>query len=448
MPPDKDAKTTAYFTAIGTHHPPEIYPKHADITVYRSEIGPDGKPALPKNVEMDGIDTDVSSAVPLSNIQKFISTFVHESVYSPVRLANELGWEPTPRGYTPTSSFALDGTSPLDAIRPNGVVDQKPIFGWLDAFEDLVRINSGLELSDLDKKHAQVHNAWAGFGKGFPSPTDFSTLRHVRNMIFHMNMWMKHSWFLWFPSFTKKGKTTPQTLQEWIDVRKWAAEREATIGPLEELKRQHERLDKLTRMDLDSVLKAHHVRGLTDRVHPDLAADKDGLGFLKALSLALPALNYILESPDREDQGESQEQARAKGGISAAPATKQEWNDAVSRRPPILYRIFQTIHWHTKNPLGHGRDLQLLQDQGRVLKADRAAAILPVGGISLTEVHFKDYLGTIHREVRAKIEDKTLESPSVEFLCRHFSTKKITREQGDAIFRRKLQESWAKMSER
>ncbi|KAK0668646.1 hypothetical protein QBC41DRAFT_303218 [Cercophora samala] len=422
-------RTGVHHVAIEERHPPLIYPKHAEITVYRSETGPDGKPALPKNVEMDGIDTDASSPVPMSEVPKLVAAFIHESVYSPVRLANELGWEPTPRGYSPPESFALDGTSPLDALCLPTHTDQKPIFGWVDAFEDLMRVNSGLELSDLDTKHAKVHHLWRLFLVLKPSMEPHPRLRHVRNMTFHMNMCANNSWYLWFPSLAPGlmiKKSTPVTLEEWVTARKREKE---TMESLDELTERRKGLKKLLSMDLDNIAKAHGARGLrpaTSDLLALLAADKDGSSFSRATTLALSLMHYQLHKQnlfEPEASFQAQTEAEKPNSVEAHHA------------------MLSLITLYTRHPMGAGRDVQLLRDQGRILKSEAAEMRFQGGEGSYTDWQIRDFLGTVHRHTSISLNDANPHRPAFNYLCEQFSTKKMTLKEGEARYARRLQET-------
>lgn len=286
----------------------------------------------------------MSPAQSLSvELPKLIATFLHERVYSPVRLANQLGWEPTPRGYTPPKSFALDGTNPLDVTYRPEYADQKPIFGWLDAFEDLMRVNSGLELSDLDTKHATVHKLWH-LSWTNRSDLEFPRLRHVRNMMFHISTWSNNSWHFWFPSFLRQGgKTSPNTPEEWLKARE--QEREFWASR-DELTEQRKRFQKLLGMDVNNIIQAQWFRGVRNPPEEHLAVDKDGSSFFGALALSLPLMHYQLRNGDLV-----------------------EHEAALSQRPPDqswpLATMLTLISMFADHPVRPARDYSLLVNQGR-----------------------------------------------------------------------------------
>ncbi|KAK4193635.1 hypothetical protein QBC35DRAFT_445975 [Podospora australis] len=63
--------------------------------------------------------------------------FMACSIYSPIRLNQELGWVPTPRGYA-KHDLASEPTTPT--------------FDWLDAYEDLLHASAGHDMPDLAER--------------------------------------------------------------------------------------------------------------------------------------------------------------------------------------------------------------------------------------------------------------------------------------------------------
>lgn len=60
--------------------------------------------------------------------------FTTQSVYSPIRLQNELAWQPTPRGLPSHCDPSL--------------------FGWVDAFEDLLAVSSATPMMSFERREA------------------------------------------------------------------------------------------------------------------------------------------------------------------------------------------------------------------------------------------------------------------------------------------------------
>ncbi|KAK3937626.1 hypothetical protein QBC46DRAFT_180064 [Diplogelasinospora grovesii] len=115
--------------------------------------------------------------------------FATRSAYSPLRLADDLGWEPTPNG--------------LPAH-----VDPE-MFGWTDAFEDLLAASSAKPMMSLQE-------------------------RYMRNRADRMWWMWADPAHLWFNRLQQQGLTevyfpyhepgyryrSPQTMQEWVETRK------------------------------------------------------------------------------------------------------------------------------------------------------------------------------------------------------------------------------------
>ncbi|KAL2015985.1 hypothetical protein VTK56DRAFT_4474 [Thermocarpiscus australiensis] len=144
--------------------------------------------------------------------------FLTRSAYSPLRLARELGWQPTPRG--------LPASAPQQQ------------FGWLDAFEDLMLASSAAPMTDLREKSeawmmqssspwSLVHGpgwGWFGFGSGFGFHGGFwgdGGGGPAAELAWLGRMSMRGLTEVYFPVYDPGlGYQSPRTLEEWAERRR------------------------------------------------------------------------------------------------------------------------------------------------------------------------------------------------------------------------------------
>lgn len=117
--------------------------------------------------------------------------FTTQSAYSPMRLQTELGWQPTPRGLPSHCDPSL--------------------FGWVDAFEDLLAVSSATPMMSFERRE---------------------TMNKVMQPLLVLDGGPSH-WFLWnrvqwqglnevyFPVYMPQIRyRSPRSMEEWAAVRR------------------------------------------------------------------------------------------------------------------------------------------------------------------------------------------------------------------------------------
>ncbi|KAK4232117.1 hypothetical protein QBC38DRAFT_439413 [Podospora fimiseda] len=121
-------------------------------------------------------------------------SFFEKSCYSPGRLTQELGWEPVPRGGLPKHVTSC---------------------GWMDAFEDLIRVNSGLEMRDVKSMGLPK------FVDGFDvcQKRDYLEMGTVKACVSRDLLVKRTSQNLSLQTYLPLSKT-PRSVEEWVKDRK------------------------------------------------------------------------------------------------------------------------------------------------------------------------------------------------------------------------------------
>ncbi|KAK4165418.1 hypothetical protein QBC43DRAFT_33777 [Cladorrhinum sp. PSN259] len=126
--------------------------------------------------------------------------FFNRSTYSPIRLTAELGWEPTARGGGEEGGFLAGSNTPACT--------------WYDAFEDLIRISSGLEMTELSTIReipATIGHYDIGARLPFLEGTVKEAVRGISMMLRSILNEALHSYL--------PVKETPRTMEEWVAKR-------------------------------------------------------------------------------------------------------------------------------------------------------------------------------------------------------------------------------------
>ncbi|KAL2181932.1 uncharacterized protein P884DRAFT_266318 [Thermothelomyces heterothallicus CBS 202.75] len=196
--------------------------------------------------------------------------FLTRSAYSPLRLEHDPelgrpGRKPVPRDVDlSSSSSAPSSSSSRDWDRdswPWDVFDASrgaargggSEFGWLEAFEDLMRVSSGLELSDLGRRRreGQQHHHHVGFLGGgwggldhFFQPLPWSWHDRGGMVGFPGGWWGGMREVAWLERMRSRGLTevlfpvydpgmgyqSPRTMAEWVERRRAEEKREKAAG--------------------------------------------------------------------------------------------------------------------------------------------------------------------------------------------------------------------------
>jgi hypothetical protein len=228
-----------------------------------------------------------------------LKLFLSRSPYSPLLLDRYLGWKPTPR----------------DALDPQqGQHDDQYLGGWIDAFQDLLRVSSGLPM--LDPSELQTRNRAA---KELFAHTGGALKDNITQLATFWVWGLGQSRLdeVLFPYHDPEASyRSPRTMAEWVDLRR--AERSAfeQLRGLAEAFRQGEevwrkevapRIERIHAAAMDESETEEDAYQAVDRQTDAPKKWDDLFGFLKRIG---------------EDEDKSQE-ARL---ISSSENTKPTWS--------------------------------------------------------------------------------------------------------------------------
>ncbi|KAK4242441.1 hypothetical protein C8A03DRAFT_29372 [Achaetomium macrosporum] len=286
--------------------------------------------------------------------------FLTRSAYSPLRLARELpgGWHPTPRDLPPPAS-EWESSS-------NGE------FGWLEAFEDLLRVQSGLGLADLQKRRRDRCGeeggwfgwrsvpgggwGWHGHGHGMVGFWGGAPGWGMREMAWLERMSSRGLTEALFPVYDPGlGYQSPRTREEWAERRRVEQEKEAQAGRMweeffAERKREMEEMEEAERevRRLANAWADEARREMRREVDAgaDEARDK-GTSFFDGLGGIVRTLGKVLEdevkSLQRYGKGERKDEtAVEKKQDTSAPETEGD-----------LYSVIQSAFQESERSLSN-----------------------------------------------------------------------------------------------
>ncbi|KAL2201561.1 hypothetical protein P885DRAFT_73900 [Corynascus similis CBS 632.67] len=248
--------------------------------------------------------------------------FLTRSPYSPLRLEHDPylgrpGWKPVPRdhvvvdqsGSQTSSSRGWEDRSVWEWGEVDFPAGSGSEVGWLEAFEDLMRVSSGLEMADLGgrfgrhrENHQQQHVGFLGGGWGGHHPW-----WHDRGLVGFAGGWFggmrEVAWLermrsrglteVLFPVYDPgMGYQSPRTMAEWVERRRAEEKREREAGRVwEELLGEGRRAVEEADAWADEAKK--ELRKEIDWWRD--AADEKGSSFFDGIGSVVKTLGKVLE---------------------------------------------------------------------------------------------------------------------------------------------------------
>jgi len=115
--------------------------------------------------------------------------FTRESAYSPIRLERELGWKPTPHGLPSHCDPSL--------------------FGWVDAFEDLLAVSSATPMMSFDRRETMNRVT-----------AEMRDMARGHWFLFNRMQWQGLN-EVFFPVYEPEERyRSPRSMEEWVAVRR------------------------------------------------------------------------------------------------------------------------------------------------------------------------------------------------------------------------------------
>ncbi|KAK3296212.1 uncharacterized protein B0H64DRAFT_165452 [Chaetomium fimeti] len=278
--------------------------------------------------------------------------FLTRSAYSPLRLEQQhdddlWGWRPVPRGVSPEVAAQV---------------------GWLEAFEDLVRVSSGLGVVDFDSEAVEGgFGGWGGLGlfglggfggSGFGGG-GFGRFGGMREVAWLERMHRQGLTEVLFPVYDPGlGYQSPRTMAEWVERRRVEERRERDVGRVwEELvgegrraaEREAEAWVEEARREMREMRR--EVDAWRDAAHETGTSFFDGIGgAVKTLGKVLEDEVKSLRRFGGEEDGKSRD--RSADEKDDAPQTESD-----------LYSVIQSAFHESERSLSNF--FKLISEGGR-----------------------------------------------------------------------------------
>ncbi|KAK4106712.1 hypothetical protein N658DRAFT_491343 [Parathielavia hyrcaniae] len=267
--------------------------------------------------------------------------FVTRSAYSPLRLQQEWGWQ-QPRPAFAAGAGEEGGGGDYYGGGGGGA-------GWLDAFEDLMRASSGLEMLDLRarEERGEEEDGFGFGGLGGLGGLPYHHHHHIHGMVgfsfpgMQEMAWLERMWRqglteVLFPVYDPGlGYVSPRTMGEWAERRRAEDRRTKEVGRVwEELVGEGRRAVEEARRKAEREVDAWQD-----------AAQQKGLSFLDGVGDVVRTLAGVLEDIGSMPRAGSEEKRRGKDD------TAREKREGAPETENDLYSVVQSAFQESERSL-------------------------------------------------------------------------------------------------